>query len=102
MRQCYGSYISSENDSGVELQSGFILLKDLFLSLRANFTFGLKVEKDYTGLGDTKTITALVLSLINKNDLQYGRCVFSRGRPLDGNNYFEEIAILVTNSVNNK
>lgn len=41
------SYVGSQDDSGVELQRRFVLLVDLLLSLRADFTFGLsnKAEK---------------------------------------------------------
>lgn len=51
-KQHRASYIRSEDDSRVELQSGFILLVDLLLSLRANFTFGLmgKTQRAMTAL----------------------------------------------------
>lgn len=42
--QRWCSYISSEDDSGVELQRCLVLLIDLLLSLCANFTFGLLGE----------------------------------------------------------
>lgn len=37
-------YISSKDDSCVELECRLILLVDLLLSLRANFTFGLQCK----------------------------------------------------------